>query len=138
MQILVDSSVWIEYFTGAATPGAGYLDTLLGKSALLVADVVIAEVLKGFPDELHRNQAQEALLKFWLIETGGFDLALKSALNYQTLRARDIPVRTGDCYLATFCIDQGFALLYSSPGYEPFEKYLGLTVARPEGAAALA
>ena len=47
------------------------------------------------------------------------------------LRARGIPVRTAECRLATFCLDQGFALLHSSPGYEPFEKYLGLTVARP-------
>jgi hypothetical protein len=40
-------------------------------------------------------------------------------------------VRTAECRLATFCLDQGFALLHASPGYEPFEKYLGLTVARP-------
>jgi hypothetical protein len=51
--------------------------------------------------------------------------------NYHTLRARGIPVRTAECRLATFCLDQGFALLHASPGYEPFEKYLGLTVARP-------
>lgn len=131
MQILVDSSAWIEYFTGAATPQADYLDSLIGNQALVVADVSLAEVLCGLPDELHRKQAQEALLKFWLVETGGFDLAVKSALNYHTLRSRGIPVRTGECRLATFCIQQGFALLHSSPGYEPFEKHLGLTVARP-------
>ncbi len=133
MQILVDSSVWIEYFTGAATPQADYLDTLLGKHALVVADVSLGEMLCGLPDELHRKQAQEALLKFWLVETGGFDLAVKSAVNYQTLRSRGIPVRTAECRLATFCINERFALLHSSPGYDPFEKYLGLTVARPGG-----
>ena len=131
MQILVDSSVWIEYFTGAASPQADYLGSLLGKHALVVADMTVAEVLYGLPDELHRRQAQEALLKFWLIETGGFDLAVRSAVNYHTLRARGIPVRTAECRLATFCIDQGFALLHSSAGYEPFEKFLGLKVARP-------
>ena len=130
MQIVVDSSVWIDYFIGAASPQADYLDSLLGKHALVVPDVTLAEVLYGLPDELHRRQAQEALLRFWLIETGGFDLAVKSAVNYHTLHTRGIPVRTGECRLATFCIDQGFALLHSSPGYEPFEKYLGLTVAR--------
>jgi predicted nucleic acid-binding protein len=130
VQILVDASVWIEYFTGAASPQADYLHTLLGRHALVVADRTLGEVLSGLEDETHRRLAQEALLEFWLIETGGFDLAVKTALNYQTMRARGVPVRMTDCHLATFCIDQSFALLHSWPGYEPFEEYLGLTVAR--------
>ncbi|HEX9940411.1 MAG TPA: PIN domain-containing protein [Thermoanaerobaculia bacterium] len=131
MQILVDSSVWIDYFTGRATPETGSLDSLIGRSALAVADVVVEEVLHGLRDEVHRRQAWDALVKFWLIEVRGFDLALKSAVNYQTLRARGISVRPAECRLATFCIEEGFALLHSWPGYEPFERYLGLTVAPP-------
>lgn len=130
MQVLVDSSVWIDYFTGAASPQADLLDSMLGREALVVADVVLMEVLHGLPDEVHRRQAQEALLKFWLVETGGFDVAVQSAVNYHTLKARGLPVRTAECRLATFCIERGLALLHSSPGYEPFEKFLGLRVAR--------
>lgn len=130
MQVLVDSSVWIDYFTGAPSSAADHLDSLLGQSPLVVADVVLTEVLHGLPDEVHRRQAREALLKFWLVELRGFDLALKCSVNYHTLRARGIPVRTAECRIATFCIDQGFELLHSAPGYEPFEKHLGLRVAR--------
>jgi len=130
VQVLVDSSVWIDYFTGAATPEADHLDSLLGRSPLVVADTVMTEVLHGLPDEAHRRQAHAALSKLWRVETGGFDLAEKMAVNYHTLRARDLPVRTAVCRIATFCIDQGFALLHSSPGFEPFERHLGLTVAR--------
>jgi predicted nucleic acid-binding protein len=131
VQILVDSSVWIEYFTGAPSPEADYLYRLLGKYPLVVADVVIAEVLHGLPDEPHRRQAWDALTKFWLVEVGGFSLAWFAAANYHTLKARGISVRMDECRLATFCINERFALLHSSPGYDPFEKYLGLTVARP-------
>lgn len=131
MQVLVDSSVWIEYFTGKDSPQAKILDSLIGRASLVVADVVLMEVLHGLPDEVHRRQAQEALLKFWLVETGGFDVAVQSAVNYHTLKARGVPVRTAECRLATFCILKGFALLCSSPGFEVFEKYLGLQVARP-------
>jgi predicted nucleic acid-binding protein len=91
---------------------------------------VLNEVLHALPDELHRKQAREALGRFWMIEIGGFDLAGKTAVNYHTLRARGIPVTTAECRIATFCIDRGFALLHSSAGYEPFEKHLGLIVAR--------
>ena len=130
MQVLVDSSVWIDYFKGTATPETDLLDSLLGQSPLVVADVAMTEVLHGLPDEAHRRQAREALGRFWLVEVAGFGLAERSAVNYHTLRARGIPVRTAECRLATFCLDQGFALLHSSPGYEPFEKHLGLKVAR--------
>ncbi|HEX4962689.1 MAG TPA: PIN domain nuclease [Thermoanaerobaculia bacterium] len=130
MQTLVDSAVWIDYFRGTVTPETDHLDALLGRSPLVVADVVMTEVLHGLPDEAHRKQAREALAQFWLVEIGGFGLAEKAAVNYHTLRARGIPVRTAECRIATFCIDQGFALLHSSPGYEPFEKHLGLTVTR--------
>lgn len=130
MQILVDASVWLDYFTGKPTPEADHLDTLLGQSALLVADVVLAEVLQALPDEIYRKQAREALTRFWQIDTGGFDLAEKTAVNYHTLRARGIEVDPVQCRIATFCIDQGFALLCSSDGYEAFERHLGLRVAR--------
>ena len=55
MQILVDSSVWIEYVTGAPSSEADYLYRLLGQQPLVVADVVMAEVLHGLPDEVHRR-----------------------------------------------------------------------------------
>jgi predicted nucleic acid-binding protein len=131
VQVLVDSSVWIDYFQGGATPETDHLHALIGRSPLVVADVVLTEVLHGLPDELHRRQAREALGGFWLIEMAGFGLAERAAVNYHTLRARGIPVRTAECRLATFCLDQGLALLHSAPGYEPFERHLGLTVARP-------
>lgn len=130
MQVLVDASVWLDYFTGRPSPEADHLHTLIGSFPLLVGDVVLMEVLLALPDELHRRQAREALAKFWLIEVAGFDLAEKAAVNFHTLRARGLAVNPAECRLATFCIDQGFALLHSSAGYEPFERHLGLRVAR--------
>jgi predicted nucleic acid-binding protein len=128
VQILVDASVWLDYFQGKPAPETDRLHALLGQSPLLVADVVLAEVLHTLPDEFHRKQAREALTKFWQIEIAGFDLAEKTAVNYHTLRARGIEVDPVECRIATFCIDQGFALLHSSAGYGAFERYLGLRV----------
>ncbi|MFL6263569.1 MAG: PIN domain-containing protein [Thermoanaerobaculia bacterium] len=130
MQVLVDTSVWLDYFTGRPSPEADLLHGLLGRAPLLVADVVLQEVLLALPDERHRRQAKEALAKFWLIEISGFDLAEKTAVNYHTLRTRGLAVNPAECRIATFCIGQGFALLHSSAGYEPFEKHLGLRVVR--------
>lgn len=128
MQTLVDASVWIDYFTGVASPETDALDGMLGTSPIVVSDLTVAEVLHGLPDERHRRLAEEALLKFWLVEIGGLPLARQSSVNFHTLRARGIPVRTTECLIATFCIEKGFALLHSSPAFKPFER-LGLRVA---------
>lgn len=130
MQILVDASVWIDYFTGEETPQADHLDRLLGRQALAVADLTLMEVLCGLPDEHHRKQAAEALRRFWQVEIHGLDLAEQCAVHFHTLRARGIEVAPTECLIATYCIQQGFALLHDSPGFDPFEQHLGLQVAR--------
>jgi len=127
VQTVVDTSVWLAYFTGAPTPEADLLDTLLGRAPLVVGDFILAEVLHALPDELHRKQAEAALLKFWTVEMGGLDLAVRSAIHRHTLRARGIDVRPAECRIATFCIERGYSLLHASEVFEPFEK-LGLTV----------
>jgi predicted nucleic acid-binding protein len=133
VQILVDSTVWIDYFRGAVTPETDYLDSLIGEAALLVADEVMEEVFRGLRDEIQRRQAWDALIKFWLIEVRGVHLAWQAAVYHQTLTAKGFQVNSSQCRLATFCIREGLALLHSSPGYEPFEEHLDLTVARAEG-----
>jgi predicted nucleic acid-binding protein len=125
VQAVVDSGLWLAYFTGQESPATDLLDSLIGKAALVVGDLVVAEVLRGLPDELHRKQAEEALLRFWLVEMGGFDVAIRSATNLHTLRGRGFEVTSAECLIATFCIERGYALLHDSEAYAPFER-LGL------------
>lgn len=128
MQILVDASVWISYFTGGSSPMAERLHKLLGREALAVADLTLSEVLCGIPDEHHRKQAAEALRKFWLVEIHGFTHAEQCAVHHHTLQARGIEVTPTECQIATWCIQNHFALLHDSPGFDPFEQHLGLRV----------
>jgi predicted nucleic acid-binding protein len=44
--IIVDSSIWIDYFRGAATPQTDTLDALLGLEPLAAGDIVLAEVVE--------------------------------------------------------------------------------------------
>ena len=46
--IVVDSSVWIDYFNGRDTSETSSLDSLFGESLLIVGDLMLAEVLQGF------------------------------------------------------------------------------------------
>lgn len=132
MKVLVDTSVWIDYFDGAKTPRTDYLHEALGWGPVTVADLIVVEVLQGFRRETDWETARRALLKFPVYNLGGLDLALQSAVNQRILRSKGAPLPDAvDCLVATFCIQENIALLHSDPGFEPFERYLGLKVPDP-------
>ena len=128
--ILVDSSVWIDYFRGVATPQADRLDALLGVEALATGDVVMAEVLQGFVSERDFLDALRLLTSLSVIDIAGQDIAVQAARNYRALRARGVTVRkTIDTLIATRCIESGYSLLYSDRDFDPFVEHLRLTSA---------
>ena len=125
--ILVDSSVWIDYFRGAATKQCALLDRLLGQESLAIGDLILAEVLQGFTSERDFNTARKMLASLELVEIGGLEAAVQAARNFRALRARGITVRkTIDTLIATRCIMDGLALLHCDRDFEPFAQYLGL------------
>lgn len=125
--ILVDSSVWIDYFRGTATPQAEMLDALLGHEALIVGDLILAEVLQGFGSERDFNQARKLLTSLDVVSLVNAEIAIQAAKNFRTLRAMGITVRkTIDTLIATRCIQGGFTLLYSDRDFDPFVQHLEL------------
>jgi len=126
---IVDSSVWIDYLSGAVTHQTELLDTALGQRAIGIGDIILCEVLQGYRDQHDFETAREALLRFPVYTIGGTEIAIKSARNYRSLRQRGITIRkTIDCLIATFCIEGNLALLHSDRDFDPFETHLGLDV----------
>lgn len=132
--LLVDSSVWIDYFNGAATPQTGYLHSAIGQREILVGDIILAEVLQGFRNDADFETARHALYRFSQATMLDLDLALQSARHYRTLRKLGITVRkTIDCFIATYAIAYGHELLHADSDFDPFELHLGLRVLHPPG-----
>lgn len=132
MDLLVDSTVWIDYFNGTVTPQTDLLDRLLGRSTLVLGDLVVAEVLQGFRRERDFRTARTSLLAFEVRHIGGRNLALQSAENYRRLRRLGVTVRkTIDCLIATYCIETTTLLLHADRDFDPFERHLGLHVLHP-------
>ena len=125
--ILVDSSVWIDYFRGTATPQTECLDSLLGSEPLAIGDLILTEVLQGFSSDRDFNQAKKLLSSLVVIELGGLEIAIQAAKNYRKLRDLGITSRkTIDTVIATRCIVGGYTLLHSDRDFEPFVTHLGL------------
>ena len=125
--ILVDSSVWIDYFRGAQNPQTEKLDGLLSSELVAVGDLILTEVLQGFGSERDFNEARRLLTSLRIVELGGQDVAIQAARNFRILRGQGITIRkTIDTIIATRCIESGFILLYSDRDFDPFVQYLGL------------
>ena len=127
--LVVDSSVWIDFFNGSASAAADDLAVVLqkGELRLIVPDLVLFEVLRGFRLERDHRQARLLLEGLDIESTGSHDLALHAAEHYRALRVAGFTVRkTVDVLVATFCIDRDYALLHSDRDFLPFESLRGL------------
>jgi predicted nucleic acid-binding protein len=127
--VVVDSGVWVDFFNGADTPGRTTLRRLLahGEATLVVPDLVLYEVLRGFRHEREYLQAEALMATLDIEATGDPALARRAAAHYRSLRAVGITVRSAiDVLVATFCIDRGYTLLHGDRDYDAFEELRGL------------
>jgi predicted nucleic acid-binding protein len=130
--IIVDTTVWIDYFNGVRTLQTDWLDVQLARQRLGLTDLILCEVLQGVRDDRQWQQLRRDLLKFEVFGTGGVNLAVAAAQNYRTLRRQGLTVRaTIDSLIATFCLLKGYELLHNNRDYDAFESALGLKVIHP-------
>lgn len=127
--ILVDSSVWIDYFNGNKTLQTDWLHSSLGNTPIIMGDLILTEVLQGFQSDKDYKTASDLLLRIPFMPMLGKDIALESAANYRLLRRKGITVRkTIDVMIGTFCIHYQLPLLHDDRDFDPMVKFLGLKV----------
>ena len=127
--LVVDSSVWIDFFNDAAHPSVEMLDQMLdhGEIRLVVPDLVLFEVLRGFRHEHDHRQARRLMESLHVESTGGAELALAAAQHCRSLRAQGVTVRNGiDVLIEAFCIESDDALLHRDRDFSAFEERRGL------------
>jgi predicted nucleic acid-binding protein len=131
--ILVDTSVWIDYFNGVESRTIEVLDAALDRETVVIGDIIFLEILQGFRHDRDFNRAKNTLGVLEHYELLGNDMVVKCADNYRTLRRKGITIRkTTDIIIATFCIEHKLPLLHSDRDFGPFEKHLGLRTALSE------
>jgi len=125
--LVVDSSVWIDYFNGQDNSSTQFLDRILGVQEIAVGDLILTEVLQGFKSDKDFSQAKQVLNNFQLVEMLGVDRAIRAAEKYRDLRKAGTTVRkTNDVIIASYCIDEKIPLLFSDKDFNPFVTKLSL------------
>ena len=125
--IIVDTSVWVDFFNGKLSKETDSLDSLLGTQEILLGDLILAEILQGFQEDQEFREAHRILESFPVVSMLGGLLAIKSAKNYRTLRKQGVTVRkTIDVMIGTYCIEHHIPLLYADRDFDPMVQRLGL------------
>ena len=128
--VLVDTSVWIDYFNGTRTRRTDLLDLLFGTGTILIGDLILTELLQGFVRDADYQQAESLLSEVPCATLGGRPIALQAAQHYRTLRRRGVTVRkTIDVVIGTFCIVHDHELLHAERDFDVMARYLGLRLA---------
>ncbi len=127
--IVVDSSVWIDFFNGKISDNTDFLDKLLGQERIIIGDLILTEVLQGFRKKKDFQVAKSLLDTLDFKPMLGKEVALKSAENYRLLRSKGVTVRkTIDVMIGTFCVINSYPLLHDDHDFDPMEDHLGLQV----------
>ena len=131
--ILVDTSVWIDYFNGQRTWQTDLLDNLLSDVPVIVGDLILAEILQGFRSDSDYESAKSYLSALPFHQIGGYRVAVQSARNYRMLRKKGVTVRkTMDVIIGTYCILEGLPLLHDDRDFDPMTAHLSLKALSPE------
>ena len=131
--ILVDSSVWIDFFRNTSNASTNRLVRCLqdDEGTIAVADLVVFEVMRGFHHAADQARAKDLLLRLEVVEIGGLENALVAAQHYRELRLRGHTIRSPiDVLLASYCIAQGHFLLHRDADFDLLETLRRLKVWR--------
>ena len=130
--VIIDTTVLVDYFQGVRNAETDWLDAELERRRLGLTDIILCEVLQGVRDDVAAKAVERELAKLEVFDTGGVALARDAARNYRALRGRGHTVRkTIDCLIATFCLRERHSLLHRDRDFDPFEKFLDLSVVHP-------
>lgn len=125
--ILVDSSVWIDYFKGTVNEETDFLDSALGFEPIGIGDLILTEVLQGVRVDSEYRKVKRLMLELSVFELLGRDRAIRAADNYRRLRKKGVTIRkTNDLIIGTFCVDESLRLLFHDRDFEPMIQHLGL------------
>jgi hypothetical protein len=127
--ITADSSVWIGYLNGRASAQALALDAALqdGANEIVLLDVVLMEVLRGFRGEREMRFARSLFSPLPVFTAGGESIALAAASMYRQLRRKGVTVRSSiDLLIGTWCIQNDCLLIHDDRDFDGMERLQGL------------
>ena len=131
--IVVDTSVWIEFFKGTGSSFDRHLTKLIRVDApIALTEVIYCEVLQGIRDVSVHARVREILQAFPVLLLDGLRSADRAVALYRACRRRGLTIRsTVDCLIAAVCLDAGAELFHHDRDFDVLAKVADLKLYRP-------
>jgi predicted nucleic acid-binding protein len=127
--VVVDTTVWIDFFAARSTPEVGELEQLLNEGEdICTCGIILTEVLQGIRKD---EDYQRTLVRFnsFLFLPMNRQVFVRAAELYRSLRRRGVTIRKPvDCMIASVAIEHNIALLHNDRDFDPIETHCGLKV----------
>lgn len=132
--IVVDTSVWIDFFAGRAhRPHVRELLALIDADAgIALTDIVLTEILQGLVDDRAVRRVESHLRAFDILGLGGLDDFRNAASLYRRARRRGVTIRsTTDCLIAAVCLREDYAILHHDRDFDQLATVSELRIHQP-------
>ena len=131
--IVVDTSVWIEFFKGTGSSFDQHLAELIRADApIALTEVIYCEMLQGIRDDSVHARVREILQAFPVLLLDGLRSADRAVALYRACRRRGLTIRsTVDCLIAAVCLDAGAELFHHDRDFDVLAKVADLKLYRP-------
>ncbi|MEM7552469.1 MAG: PIN domain-containing protein [Bacteroidota bacterium] len=119
-KVMVDTSVWIDFFNGVDSPEAKLLaDGLEDGNTIFLCPTIIQEVLQGIKKDSQFRQVKEYLLALDILNDNALELSLMAADVYRYLRKRGVTIRkSNDCLIASYAIRHKLSVLHKDRDFD--------------------
>lgn len=124
--IIVDTSVWIDYFGGKIAHHCDFLDKTLQQNQVGIFDVIFMDILQGLHHDEEYNTAKNALQQLPITGIINQHNAIIYADFIHQLHKQGLNTHPNKIMIAKFCIDNELPLLFSDDDFLPFCKHFGL------------
>lgn len=128
--IVVDTTVWIDFFKGANTSEERYLQELITEGrSIALTDLIFCEILQGIREDREYERIRRLLLQFPIFQMDRLPLFEQAAMIYRTCRKQGVTIRkTIDCLIAAVCIANDLALFHKDSDFDRMARVISLTI----------
>lgn len=118
--IVVDTSVWVDFFRDNPSPQVALLEELIMDDAgVALTDVVLTEILQGLGDERAARRVERRMRAFDILRLRDPEDFTRAAALYRRARAQGLTVRrTLDCLIASVCVREDVPLLHADADFD--------------------
>ncbi len=127
--ILVDTSVWIDFFAGRDLLHVANLEQLiLNNEDLALCGIILTEILQSIADDTTHRRVQRYLTPLIMLPMPEA-VFIRAANIYRNLRKQGITIRkTNDCIIAATALEHHCLLLHNDKEFLPIAKHYPLKV----------